>query len=673
MSTTNYGTPFPLGATKVPSGWNFAVYSTSQVEAIIVAPLQNPNDSSVIQLDPQKNQTGFIWHIFVPSAETELLYGYKVQDDILIDPYAKLIASGNKWEMNSYTNNSYKTNPLGVAFASSHFDWKNDKSPNHKLEDLIIYEMHLRGLTQDRSSHAHNPGTYLGVIEKIPYFKQLGVNAIEFLPIFEFDESDCINRNPKTQKKLCNYWGYQPLSFFAPMQRYATSDDPLDGLNECKEMIRALHAANIEVILDIVFNHTGEGNELGRTISWKGFSEDEYYIKDNNRDYLNYSGCGNTLNCNHPVVSEMLIKSLRHWVTELHVDGFRFDLASILMRGQDGRVLDSSPLLDRITQDGILSKTKLIAEPWDAAGLHQVGHFFQTSWKGPDQWMEWNDDYRTTVRQFIKGTNGFTGKFATKLCGSQDLYGKEGSPLNSLNYITCHDGFTLRDLVSYQHKYNEENGEGNRDGGGHYDSWNCGHEGPSCDAYIELLRQRQMKNFCIALMVSCGVPMICQGDEYGHTKDGNNNTWCQDNERNWFQWHKLEESSSLFHFFKQMIHFRKENPILTRTTFFGPDDIHWHGLTPHNPDWSDSSHFVACTIKDHALGGDIYVAFNAGSASHTVILPSPPDTMCWSLVANTSQLPPQDINEADARALINTNELKMGPYSSIILKASSEQ
>ncbi len=349
--------------------------------------------------------------------------------------------------------------------------------------------MHIRGFTNHPSSQAHYPGSYKGVIEKIPYLKQLGINAVEFLPIFEFDEADCINKNPKTHKKLCNYWGYQPLSFFAPMQRYATSDDPLEALQECKEMIKALHKADIEVILDIVFNHTGEGNELGRTISWKGFSEHEYYTKDSHEEYLNYSGCGNTLNCNHPVVADMLIESLRYWVTQMHVDGFRFDLASILMRGQDGKVLESSSLLDRITQDGILSHTKLIAEPWDAAGLHQVGAFFQAPWKGPDQWIEWNDEYRTSVRKFIKGTPGFVGKFATKICGSQDLYGKDGSPLNSINFVSCHDGFTLRDLVSYEKKYNLANGENNRDGVEHYDTWNCGKEGPTKDAKIETLRQ----------------------------------------------------------------------------------------------------------------------------------------------------------------------------------------
>ena len=670
MSNSEYGIPFPLGASKLPSGWNFAVYSLSPISQIVFAPLQNPTALQTITLDPEKNRSGSIWHIFVPTNEPQLLYAYKIGKEMLIDPYAKLIASGNTWGANGFTNDSYKKKPIGVAFVTDKFDWDNDKAPSHPLSDLIIYEMHLRGLTMQPSSyHVKNPGSYLSVIEKIPYFNQLGINAIEFLPIFEFDESDCIGVNPKTKKRLCNYWGYQPLSFFSPMQRYATTDNPIEGLHECKEMIKALHKAGIEVILDIVFNHTGEGNQQGRTISWKGFSENEYYTKDVHGQYLNYSGCGNTLNCNHPIVADMIIESLRYWVTELHVDGFRFDLASILMRGQDGQVLESSPLLDRITQDGILSRTKLIAEPWDAAGLHQVGHFFQTSWKGPEQWLEWNDDYRTCVRQFIKGTPGFAGKFATKLCGSQDLYGTHGSPLNSLNYVTCHDGFSLRDLVSYQHKHNIENGENNNDGMNQYDSWNCGHEGHTQDAGIESLRQRQMKNFCVALLVSSGVPMIHMGDEYGHTKQGNNNTWCQDNNLSWFQWQELEASGSLVHFWKEMIAFRQNNDCLKKATFLTPNDISWHGHKPNAPDWSQESHFVAFTIVDHKKRNDIYVAFNACPDSPTILLPLPPSHKQWALIANTAHLPPNEINEAGSSLALNANTLQMAPYSTLILKA----
>lgn len=656
MDTIENGTPFPLGAAKVAHGWNFAIYSNQPITEFVYAPLQDPDDRTTIKLHPDQNRSGSIWHLFVATQDSELLYAFKTNSHFLIDPYAKVVATGAKWRDNRLMRGDYSSAPLSVAQETDRFNWEQDRPPNHNVKDLIIYEMHVRGLTMHPSSLAHNPGSYLGVIEKIPYLKQLGINAVELLPIFEFDEGDCLN------KQLSNYWGYQPLSFFSPMQRYSTSCDPLEALAECKTMIRELHKANIEVILDIVFNHTGEGNELGRTISWKGFSENEYYIKDAHGHFLNYSGCGNTLNCNHPIVSDMLIESLRYWVTEMHVDGFRFDLASILTRGQDGSVLDSSPLLDRITQDGILSRTKLIAEPWDAAGLHQVGHFFQTSWKGPEQWMEWNDDYRQVVRHFIKGSKGYAGRFATKLCGSQDLYGKDGSPLNSLNYITCHDGNSLRDLVTYQNKYNLENGEENRDGGNYHDSWNCGHEGPTADAHIEMLRQRQMRNFCVALMVSCGVPMIHMGDEYGHTKRGNNNTWCQDNELNWFLWHKLESAGSLVQFWKKMIHFRKEHPCLKRERFLTPEEITWHGVTPNMPDWSGDSHFVAYTIDD------LYIAFNAFSETLHVTLPEPPEGKKWSLVVNTSNLSHQEFVDPEIHHILESCDFKMGPYSSCILK-----
>jgi isoamylase/glycogen operon protein len=436
-------------------------------------------------------------------------------------------------------------------------------------------------------------------------------------------------------------------------------------------MIKALHKAKIEVILDIVFNHTGEGNERGPIISWKGFGDKTYYLKNQHGEYLNFSGCGNTLNCNHPVLADMIIESLRYLVTEMHVDGFRSDLASIFTRDQDGHALESSLLLERITQDPILAHTKLIAEPWDAAGLHQVGLFFRSSWTGPEQWMEWNDDFRTSVRHFIKGSSGYVGKFATKLCGSQDLYGNEGSPLNTVNYIACHDGFTLRDCVTYNTKHNEENGENNRDGVDHHDTWNCGFEGETKDAHIEVLRQKQMKNFCLALFVSLGIPMIHMGDEYGHTKHGNNNTWCQDNERNWFLWPELDLAASLVHFWKEMIRIRSMNPLLRRTSFLSPDDIIWHGKTPFTPDWSTDSHFIAYTLIDHRERHDLFIAFNAQANSTQVLLPDPPQQKVWTQIVNTALLPPQDILDETSSHKVIMREIKMAPFSSILLKAQS--
>ncbi len=656
MDNFECGQHSPLGALHKDSGWNFAVYSDAPVEELVIAPLHNPSDKTSYPLDPEKNRTGNIWHIFIKSAETELLYAFKVNNILLIDPYAKLIKSGNNFGKNAIGQEKYKVEPLGVAQVSDHFNWDNDSHPAIPTQDLVIYEMHIRGITKDRSSHTASPATYLGVIEKIPYLKQLGINAVELLPIFEFDEAECLQINPLTNKRLYNYWGYQPLSFFCPMQRYATTSDPIAALRQCKEMVKALHSNGIEVILDIVFNHTGEGNEKGHTVSWKGFS-DIYYMRGPDGEYLNYSGCGNTLNCNHPIVQDMLIASLHYWVTEMHIDGFRFDLASILTRGQNGDVLESSPLLDRIANDPVLADTKLIAEPWDAAGLHQVGHY---CWKCTKAWIEWNDDFRSVVRNFIRGSDGFAGKFATKLCGSEDIYGEDGSPLNSLNFITCHDGFTMRDLVSYEEKHNRENGEQNRDGGLYYDTWNCGVEGKTKDLQIERLRERQMKNFCVALLVSAGVPMILMGDEYGHTKRGNNNTWCQDNSLNWFLWDELERAGSLTHFWKEMLEFRNSNPILRRRSFYTSNDIQWHGLMPNQPDWSPSSHLVAYTVIDHDRQNDIYIAFNASSESKKLLLPAPPDNRRWSLFVNTSD---------PTNSPLHSNSIEMGPYSSLILKA----
>ncbi|MBS0655841.1 MAG: glycogen-debranching protein, partial [Verrucomicrobia bacterium] len=514
--------------------------------------------------------------------------------------------TGQTFQKNNYSN----TKLIGMAVSDLPFDWENDQHPRIARQDLIIYEMHIRGFTNHPSSKVTSPGTFSGIIQKIPYFKELGVNALELLPIMEFNESENHNVNPKTKKELCNFWGYSPLSFFSPMQRYASSSNPQESLNECKAMVKALHQAGIEVILDVVFNHTGEGNEKGPVWSWKGFADAVYYLKNGSGEYLNYSGCGNTLNCNHPIVADLIIEALRYWVVEFRVDGFRFDLASILTRGQDGRILESAPLIERITQDPILSHCKLIAEAWDAAGLHQVGSFYQSSWQGPDEWMEWNDDFRSVVRCFLKGTPGYVGRFTTKLCGSEDYYGKGGSPLNSTNYVTCHDGFTLKDLVSYNQKRNKENGEDNRDGMNNNDSWNCGAEGETSNHEIVALRERQMKNFWLALFISAGVPMIMMGDEYGHTKDGNNNSWCQDDDKNWFLWDELESTNSPYRFCKEMIRFRKSCPLLKRGSFYQKQDITWYGK--EGPaDWSQQSQFIALHIKDHKEGNDLFVAFNA--------------------------------------------------------------
>ena len=512
-------------------------------------------------------------------------------------------------------NPSYR--PRGLISFQSTFDWKGDRSPQIPLRDLIIYEMHVRGFTISPSSGVRHPGTFLGIIEKIPHLLDLGVNAIELMPLQEFNENENTNINPLTHQQLCNYWGYSTVNFFAPMTRYATKTAPGASIEEFKTMVRELHKNGIEVILDVVFNHTAEGNEKGPILSFKGFENPVYYLLNHDFTYSNYTGCGNTVNCNHPVVWEFIVKCLRYWVLEMHVDGFRFDLASTLTRGRQGQPLPTPPLIESLTDDPVLSKVKLIAEPWDLE-VYQVGQFYSHV----KRWSEWNGKYRDCIRQFIKGNAGIKGEFITRLCGSEDLYYNR-TPLASINFITVHDGFTLRDLVSYNEKHNESNGEDNRDGLTDNDSWNCGIEGPTDDDKILALRNRQMRNYHFTLMISQGVPLLLMGDEYGHTKNGNNNTWCHDNELNWFLWDKLKENGDFYRFYKEMILFRKENPLLKREQFLSPKDAQWHGIEPFKPDWSAHTQFIAFTLLDSDKGNDLYIAFNAQEKGVSVHFPNP--------------------------------------------------
>lgn len=647
------GKPFPLGATREQSGFNFAVYSEVDVQELVIAHFDKPD--TLIRLPLQK--TGSIFHTFYKTDANALYYAYVVSDRLVLDPYARLIHSNSIFGQSIWKDRLYEKKPVSIAFQDPEFNWENDKSPEIDSEDMIIYELHIRGFTKDRSSNSKHPGTCSALTEKISHLQKLGINAVEFLPIHEFNESENFRLNPVTKEQLCNFWGYSTINFFSPMQRYSSFENPLDSLHEYKEMIKALHKAGMLVILDVVFNHTGEGNEFGPVLSFKAFGESSYYLKNQDGHFLNFSGCGNTLNCNHPVVSDMIINSLRYWLTELHVDGFRFDLASIFSRGQDGSVLPASPLIERITQDPILSHCKLIAEPWDAAGLHQVGHFYKNAWEGPDAWIEWNDDFRTVVRNFIKGTAGFAGRFATKLCGSQDIYGTSGRPVNSVNYVTAHDGFSLRDLVSYNEKHNFENGENNADGMDQNDSWNCGHEGTTRSKNIQNLRMRQMKNFCLALMCSVGVPMITMGDEYGHSKNGNNNTWCHDSERSWFLWDELEKNEELFSFWQKMIAFRKNTHYFRRTSFFELGEVDWHGIEPYKPDWSSESQFVALSH------GSLYIAFNAHPSPKTLILPEGKN---WRPIIQTHEKGPNDFVDVNNAPVVRSGKIRLGSYSALL-------
>ncbi|KAA3464634.1 isoamylase 1, chloroplastic [Gossypium australe] len=495
------------------------------------------------------------------------------------------------------------------------FDWEGDLPLRHPDRDLIIYEMHVRGYTRHESSGTKFPGTYRGVVEKLDHLKELGVNCIELMPCQEFNELEYYSYNSVLGDYKLNFWGYSTINYFSPMIRYSSSgirSCGRDAINEFKYLVKEAHKRGIEVIMDVVFNHTAEGNEKGLSLSFRGVDNCVYYMLAPKGEYYNYSGCGNTFNCNHPVVRQFILDCLRYWVTEMHVDGFRFDLASIMTRSSSlwdsvnvygdplegdlittGTPLSNPPLIDMMSNDPVLHGVKLIAEAWDAGGLYQVGRF--PHW---GVWSEWNGKYRDIVRQFIKGTDGLSGAFAECLCGSPNLYqGGGGKPWNSVNFICAHDGFTLADLVTYNNKHNLANGEDNNDGESHNYSWNCGQEGEFASISVKKLRKRQMRNFFLCLMVSQGVPMIHMGDEYGHTKGGNNNTYCHDNYINYFRWDKKEESSSdLFRFFRLMTKFRRECESLGLNDFPTAERLQWHGHTPGKPDWSDTSRFVAFTL-----------------------------------------------------------------------------
>lgn len=660
------GTPLPFGATRQGEGVNFALYAKEAVALFLclydedsLAPLLE------VELDPLINRTGDVWHLFLKPSPQHFAYGYRLVDGQqkswqLVDPYAKAVAGERKWGAG---HGLY--HPLGKLGDAHTFDWQDDRPPCIPRENLIIYEMHARGFTRDSSSAVAYPGTYQGIIEKIPYLTHLGINAIELLPVQEFNEREVPHLNPKTGKRLLNFFGYSPSHFFALMSRYAADAHYDNALIEFKTMVRELHRHGIEVILDVVFNHTGESRE--RATSFRKLDVNSYYLLDKKGNDLNFSGCGNTFNCNHPVSRELIIQALRHWVTEMHVDGFRFDLASILTRGEDGEPLAHAPLIEAITKDPVLAHVKLIAEAWDAAGLYQVGHFMPQS----KRWSEWNGRYRDAVRRFIKGTADSRNAFATALCGSQDLYGGGRSPLSSINFVTCHDGFTLQDLVSYNEKDNWENDEDNRDGSNDNNSWNCGVEGPTTDPKILDLRERQRRNFHLALMVSQGVPMLFMGDEYGHSKGGNNNTWCQDNELNWFRWDIQGADEGFGRFYRLMIEFRKQHAILRRKTFLGRQDITWHGTTPLEPDWNDDNRFIAFTLNDAEHNPALYVAFNAAHTAVTVVLPDAGVGMLWQGVANTAQESPKDFISEGERERMTGNSILMAAHSSLILEATA--
>jgi glycogen operon protein len=575
----------------------------------------------------------------------------------------------------SYYNN-INTMPRCIVI-DDEFDWQGDLPLNLPLRFSVIYETHLKGLTANPNSGVKHPGTYKGVVEKIPYLKDLGVTSLEFLPIQEFNENELSSVNPKNGEKLINYWGYSTIAFFSPKGSYAHDRSPGGQVREFKEMVRELHKAGLEVILDIVFNHTAEGSELGPTFSFRGLDNPIYYMLDENRRYYrNYSGCGNTVNCNHPVVRSFILDCLRYWVVEMHVDGFRFDLGSILGRDEKGCLMENPPMLQRIAEDPILSSTKIIAEAWDAGGAYQVG------WFPGGRWAEWNDRFRDDLRRYWRGDKKQTRHLATRMAGSSDLYLRDGrKPFHSINFVTSHDGFTLMDLVSYENKHNDENGEKNRDGGDNNNSANYGIEGP--DIKIEAFRFKQMKNFIATMMVSQGTPMLLGGDEIGRTQRGNNNAYCHDNEISWYDWSFLEKNSDFYRFAKKMISFRRRHPGFMRPEFYtGSDgkynaipDISWFNENGNTPDWNEIGPCLAFRIDGSQSDiladrddNDFFIMLNGDVKTVNFKVCDPLDGKKWVRAVDTSLPSPDDILElGNELALRNPSEYTVKERSMVIL------
>ncbi|MFH7320392.1 glycogen debranching protein GlgX [Desulfurivibrio sp. D14AmB] len=684
---TAAGSPLPMGVSRTPSGHNFAI-AARHATAVSLVLFRSGQDEPVaeVEFDPRLNRTGDVWHLLVRDFDPALRYGFRLRGPcdlqgsghcyrpqlIMLDPYAKALTGGSDWGV-AYRR-SGRPDPLAsfqrrCVHVESDFDWEGDRPLNIPLKDTIIYELHPRGYTAHSSSGVKHPGTYRGLIAKIPYLKKLGVTAVELLPVAEFNELENTRVNPATGEPLKNFWGYSPLAFFAPKAAYAVNGRDGNQVREFKELVKALHTAGIEVILDVVFNHTAEGGADGPTISLRGIDNAIYYLLDPvTRQYLNFSGCGNTVNCNHPWVRDLIMDCLRYWVTEMHVDGFRFDLASILGRGPRGEVLADPPMVEKIAEDPVLAHTKIIAEAWDAAGLYQVGSF-----SPHPRWAEWNGRFRDDLRRFLCGHPDCVGPLATRIAGSSDLYGHNGRmPFNSINFITSHDGFTLYDLVSYSRKHNEANGEENRDGDNHNISWNSGVEGETDDPEIIALRRRRIRTAAVILLLSQGVPMICAGDEFGRSQQGNNNAYCQDNEISWVDWGLEKRNADLIRFFRLLIALRKDYPIFRRAGFFNPDagdgrpEISWQSLVPGRQDWSPEARCLAFRLHG-GEGPDFLVLLNAASSPRRFLLPDPLPGRRWRLLLNTAAAAPADIVPVAKAKVVSGSRLEVADYGAVVL------
>lgn len=687
------GVPLPLGTHESANGVNFALFSR-HASRVCLALFDQPRDatpSRVIELDPARNRTGDVWHVWVAGIQSGQLYGYRVDGPyrpqeghrfnvhkLLLDPFAQAISPLPDWDFGPARgyDPAAPTQDLVASsvdnagampkciFTRAHFHWQDDLPPRHPWSKTVIYELHVRGFTIHPSAGVAHPGTYRGLMEKIPYLSDLGITAVELMPVHEFNERQAPGINPQTAEPLSNYWGYDPVAFMAPKASYSSAGGLGQQKLEFMEMVRALHQAGIEVILDVVFNHTAEGNELGPTLSFRGIDNEIFYmLSPAPRYYRNYAGTGNTINANHPVVRDHILGALRYWVVEMHVDGFRFDLASILGRDETGRLQANAPLLERIAEDPILREVKIIAEAWDAAGAYEVGSFSEK------RWAEWNGRYRDDVRRFWRGDDDMLGAFASRLCGSADIYTASGKgPESSINFVTCHDGFTLNDLVSYRHKHNEANGENNHDGTDANFSANYGAEGATADAGIELVRKRQIKNFLLTLLVSRGVPMLLGGDEFRRSQAGNNNAYCQDNETSWHDWRQLEQHDDIFRFTRGIIAFRRAHPVLSKEQFYTDAEIHWFGPQGGLPQWTDpKARQFACLIQEDEPNA-LLLMFNAGTEAVDFTLPPVASGGQWHLAVDSSREAPQDVFAAgEEPRLENSQTYSLSPRSCAII------
>jgi len=676
------GSPYPLGATLGGEGVNFSVYSANAtgLELLLFDGASDPAPARVIALDRDRNRTQHYWHAYVPGLRAGQVYAYRADGPwrpeaglrfdrakVLLDPYGRAVAVPATYDRRAAraAGDNAATAMKSVIADVRAYDWEGDRPLHRPFARTVIYELHVRGFTRHPSSGVPEAtrGTFAGLIEKIPHLVDLGVTAVELLPVFQFDPQDAPPRRR-------NYWGYAPVSFFAPHHGYSSRRDPLGALDEFRDMVKALHRAGLEVILDVVYNHTAEGPQEGPTLFLRGLENSAYYILQADRArYADYTGTGNTLNANHPVVRRLIRDSLHYWVEEMHVDGFRFDLASILSRDESGHPMANPPILRDIESDPVLAGTKLIAEAWDAAGLYQVGSFVGEWWK------EWNGRFRDDVRSFMRGDPGTVGHMAERLLGSPDVYGRqEREPEKSVNFVTCHDGFTLNDLVSYDRKHNEANGEENHDGTDDNRSWNCGVEGPTDDRTIEQLRNRQVKNFLAEVLLALGTPMLLMGDEMRRTQRGNNNAYCLDDETTWLDWSLLDRHDDVRRFVRLLIRHRLQREssrpewAMTLNELLRRGTVTWHGVRLGQPDWGVNSHTLAATVRSPSGRQQLHAILNAWSEPLGFALPSVEGG--WRRWIDTSREPPEDVCEWDAAPSHPTQTYEVAPRSLVVLRST---